>query len=203
MSVSGSPESSSAAQRLEELRGEGPPSEHDELAVRARTGDRKAMEQLISEFEAAVYRVAYRILGHHELAEDARQETFIRMLHSMPNYDHTRRFSTWLFTIATHVALDIARSNRPSLPTPPAAEPSADDPQQAFIQKEEMSRIEEAMVLLSPQMRTLLALRFQENLTPTQISRVLSVTPNQVRVDLFRARMELRRVLRVKSAARS
>jgi len=172
----------------------------DDLAAKAKGGDRAALEELIRAFEAAIYRLCFRILGNHVLAEDARQETFIRMIQSIHTFEARGRFSTWLFSIATHVSLDIVRTNRAS----PAGEDledddPADDPLQVCIKKEDLGRLEEALVLLTPRMRTLLALRFQEGLTSRQISKILSVSANQVRVDLFRARMALRRVLKIKA----
>jgi RNA polymerase sigma-70 factor (ECF subfamily) len=172
----------------------------DDLAAKAKTGDRAALEELIRSFEAAIYRLCFRILGNHVLAEDARQETFIRMIQSINTFEARGRFSTWLFSIATHVSLDIVRTNRAS----PAGEDledddPVDDPLKVCIKKEDLGRLEEALVLLTPRMRTLLALRFQEGLTSRQISKILSVSANQVRVDLFRARMALRKVLKIKA----
>jgi RNA polymerase sigma-70 factor (ECF subfamily) len=175
------------------------PLSPDDLALKAKAGDKSALEELIRNFEGAVYRLCYRILNNPVLAEDARQEAFIRMIQSIHTFEARGRFSTWLFSIATHVSLDIVRSNRVSPPSDnlPDDDP-AEDPLNTCIQKEDLKRLEEALVLLAPRMRTLLALRFQEGLSSRQISKILSVSANQVRVDLFRARMALRKVLRIR-----
>ncbi len=171
----------------------------DDLALKAKSGDKRALEDLIKMFETAVYRICYRILNNNVLAEDARQEAFIRMIQSIHTFEARGRFSTWLFSIATHVALDIVRSNRAAPPSDnlPDDDP-AEDPLNTCIQKEDIRRLKEALVLLTPRMRTLLALRFQEGLSSNQISKILSVSANQVRVDLFRARMALRKVLHIR-----
>lgn len=175
------------------------PLSPDDLALKAKGGDKGALEELIRNFEGAVYRLCYRILNNPVLAEDARQEAFIRMIQSIHTFEARGRFSTWLFSIATHVSLDIVRSNRVCPPSDnlPDDDP-AEDPLNTCIQKEDLKRLEEALVLLTPRMRTLLALRFQEGLSSRQISKILSVSANQVRVDLFRARMALRKVLRIR-----
>jgi RNA polymerase sigma-70 factor (ECF subfamily) len=171
----------------------------DDLALKAKSGDKQALEQLIKSFEAAVYRLCYRILNNNVLAEDARQEAFIRMIQSIHTFEARGRFSTWLFSIATHVALDIVRGNRSSPPSDNLADDDPpEDPLTACIRKEDMGRLKEALVLLPPRTRTLLALRFQEGLSSSQISKILSISANQVRVDLFRARLALRKVLRIR-----
>lgn len=171
----------------------------DDLALRAKHGDKRALEELIKSFEVAVYRICYRILNNPVLAEDARQEAFIRMIQSIHTFEARGRFSTWLFSIATHVALDIVRGNRASPPSDNLADDDpAEDPLNTCIRKEDVSRLQEAMVLLNPRMRTLLTLRFQEGLSSRQISKILSVSANQVRVDLFRARIALRKVLKIR-----
>ena len=171
----------------------------DDLALKAKGGDKQALEQLIKNFEAAVYRICYRILNNNVLAEDARQEAFIRMIQSIHTFEARGRFSTWLFSIATHVALDIVRGNRASPPSDNLEDDDpAEDPLTVCIRKEDMARLREALVLLPPRMRSLLALRFQEGLSSSQISKILSVSANQVRVDLFRARLALRKVLRIR-----
>jgi RNA polymerase sigma-70 factor (ECF subfamily) len=200
MSASLNKSPAALARRQDEMETPTPAVTPDDLAAKAKAGDRSALEELIRSFEAAIYRLCFRILGNHVLAEDARQETFIRMIQSIQTFEARGRFSTWLFSIATHVSLDIVRTNRAS----PAGEDledddPVDDPLQVCIKKEDLGRLEEALVLLTPRMRTLLALRFQEGLTSRQISKILSVSANQVRVDLFRARMALRRVLKIKA----
>ena len=175
------------------------PVSPDDLALRAKGGDKLALEELIKNFEGAVYRICYRILNNPVLAEDARQEAFIRMIQSIHTFEARGRFSTWLFSIATHVSLDIVRSNRSAPPSDNLADDDpAEDPLNTCIKKEDIGRLEEAMVLLNPRMRTLLTLRFQEGLSSRQISKILSVSANQVRVDLFRARIALRKVLHIR-----
>lgn len=165
------------------------------LVERSKAGGREAQERLIPLFAAAVYRLAFRILGDRELAEDARQETFIRMLQSISSLENPRRFSTWLLSIATHVALDIARHRSNGQAEPRGPGTNEDEPLDALIRKEDCGRMEAALRNLPPQTCALLALRFQEDLSPAQISRILDLTPNQVRVDLWRARLALRRLL--------
>ncbi len=171
-----------------------------DLAARASRGEGEAQEALIRRFEESIYRLAYRILGDGELAEDARQETFIRMLQSIRRFEVERRFSTWLFSIATHVALDMARHRQASRELPAPRKEPAEEPLEVVIREEDHAFLNEALDALAPETRALLALRFQDGLSPAQISRILGDSPNQVRVDLWRARLALRSLLQRRAA---
>ena len=164
-----------------------------DLTTLAKAGDRTALETLLGRFEASVYRICFRILNDNEQAQDARQETFVRVLQSLNRFESAGRFSTWIFSIATHVSIDMIRRRRNE---PAACCPKqVDDSNQGLdecIRREDIQHTEKAMSNLEPDTRALLALRFQENLTPAQISKVLGVSANQVRVDLWRARAALR-----------
>lgn len=166
-----------------------------ELIVAAQGGSEDAMEQLIQRFDTVVYRLCFRILGHQEQAQDARQETFLRMLRSLGRFDPGRNFATWLFSIATHVALDMASRRRPVPSTDAPVCSACMDPLQSCILQEDIEHLELALQTLPPKTRALLALRFQEGLAPAHISRILGVSANQVRVDLWRARLALRQAV--------
>ena len=173
-----------------------------EVVARAQAGDENAMERLIRIYDAAVYRVCFRIIGSIGGAEDARQETFIRMIQSIAKCQSPVRFSGWLLSIAAHVSLDIAKQKKHTgsgdLDTlnPGRDSGGRDDPLAACIRKEELNRLSDAIMQLNPRVRMLLSLQFEEGLTPLQIGAILDVPSNQVRVELFRARQSLRRALR-------
>lgn len=173
-----------------------------EVVARAQAGDENAMERLIRIYDAAVYRVCYRIIGSIGGAEDARQETFIRMIQAIEKCQSPVRFSGWLLSIATHVSLDIAKQKKHTGSTDldsvnPARNASGrDDPLAACIRKEELDHLSDAIMELNPRARMLISLQFEEGLTPLQIGAILDVPSNQVRVELFRARQSLRRALR-------
>jgi RNA polymerase sigma-70 factor, ECF subfamily len=166
-----------------------------EAIVAAQAGNQEAMELLIQRFDTAVYRLCFRILAHPEQAQDARQETFLRMLRSLVRFDPNRNFATWLFAIATHVALDMASRKRHMPATEAPVCSAGPDPLQTCILQEDIKYLEVALQTLPPKTRALLALRFQEGLAPAHISRILDVSANQVRVDLWRARLVLRQAV--------
>ena len=78
----------------------------------ARQGDRSAFGRLVEAFQGPVYNLTYRMLGDPEEAEDAAQETFLRAYRKIDTYDPSRKFSTWLLSIASHYCIDRLRRRR-------------------------------------------------------------------------------------------
>jgi RNA polymerase sigma-70 factor, ECF subfamily len=164
----------------------------EQLAVRAQAGGAEAMtafSELVERYNGRLYNFLLRRLSPAD-AEDVAQEAFIRAWQRIGLYDPRYRFSTWLFTIATRLAISHGRSSqrlrslessdRPGLGMEPGAAASGE---------ESRSRMW-AIVgehLTSDQL-TAVWLRYVEELTITEIARVMGRTPVGVRVMLFRAR---------------
>ena len=81
----------------------------------AQKGDDLAFSRLVEAYQKPVYNLCYRMLGNAGDAEDAAQETFIRAYKAIRRYDTSRKFSTWLLTIASNYCIDQHR--RRKLPT--------------------------------------------------------------------------------------
>ena len=79
----------------------------------AEQGDRTAFERLYGEHKNQVYSVCLRILQESSLAEDATQETFIQVWRSLSKFNRQSRFSTWIHSVATNVAISYARKQTP------------------------------------------------------------------------------------------
>ncbi|HYP04751.1 MAG TPA: RNA polymerase sigma factor [Bryobacteraceae bacterium] len=86
------------------------PTQAQELATRAISGDAAALEQLLSELHPLVYRLAVRMLWHPEDARDATQEILIRILTGLSTFRSESAFSTWTYRIATNHLLNIRKS---------------------------------------------------------------------------------------------
>src|SRR5687768_5256786 len=82
----------------------------------AQAGDRAALEQLVLRYKRPLFALCYGILGHSEDAEDAVQETFLRLLRTLPGYRGDASFRTWLFRVAVNLCLDRKRARRCSEP---------------------------------------------------------------------------------------
>jgi RNA polymerase sigma-70 factor (ECF subfamily) len=79
---------------------------------RSQAGDVEAFDLLVGEHYDRTFRIAYRILGQREAAEDSTQETFLKAWKHLPRFKGRARFSTWLHSIAVRHALDMSKSRK-------------------------------------------------------------------------------------------
>ena len=87
---------------------------HEDVILVHRTlrGDHDAFAELVEKYKDPVFNVAYRMLGNPTEAEDVAQEAFVRAFTQLHTYKDTHRFSTWLLSIASHLAIDQIRRRR-------------------------------------------------------------------------------------------
>jgi len=79
---------------------------------KARRGDREAFGRLVEAYQGPVYNLAYRMLGNAAEAEDAAQETFVRMYTRLHTYRPEHKLSSWVLSIASHYCIDRLRRRR-------------------------------------------------------------------------------------------
>jgi len=175
--------------------------EQDErMAGRAASGDRAAFEALVTRHRRAVYRLCWSATGDAADADDAAQETFVRVYRSLSSYDPSRPFAPWLRKIAWNTALSVRRNARAGVPRVPeddAPEPvdPAPDPSAAAERKQEAERVAGAMAGLPAELRAVLVLRAVEGLSYAEIAEATGVPPGTVMSRLSRARERLAALL--------
>jgi RNA polymerase sigma-70 factor, ECF subfamily len=79
---------------------------------RARSGELRAFEQLVREFQADVYRFAWHLTRDRDLAEDVTQDAFLRAFRFIDGFRGDRKFGSWLFSITRNCAMDALRRRR-------------------------------------------------------------------------------------------
>ncbi len=86
-------------------------SDHEDqsLVLRARSGDRQALEDLVHRHQAWIYNIAVRMLHHPQDAEDATQEILIKVLTRLASFDGRSSFRTWLYRIVVNHVLNMKR----------------------------------------------------------------------------------------------
>jgi RNA polymerase sigma-70 factor (ECF subfamily) len=84
----------------------------ERLVLRARRRDPQALDELVRRYSSRVFGLLYRLCGSRERAEDLMQETFLRMVRMIGEYEHQGKFDAWLFRIAANLARDGARRQR-------------------------------------------------------------------------------------------
>jgi RNA polymerase sigma-70 factor (ECF subfamily) len=175
------------------------PSREDD---RERTHQRalEALENLVQQHARLVYRIAYAVLRHHHDAEDATQETFLRVLRYSRKLAGVEDHKTWLARIAWRVAIDRNRQlgrkremplSDPEQPLPEVA--SSDAAADEALQGAQVSDVLELMIASLPEkLRQPLILSTIEEMSPREVAATLGINEAAVRSRVFRARQILR-----------
>jgi RNA polymerase sigma-70 factor (ECF subfamily) len=160
----------------------------------ARQGDLQAFEKLVQVYEGPVYNLTYRMLGNAQDAEDAAQETFLRAYSNLSSYDPVRKFSSWLFAIASNYCIDQLRRRRinwVSVEDLPPWEPlrsRTPDPEESAIRWSEDQYIQEMLNTLPPDYRLAVVLRYWHDYSYQEIAEMTDSTVSAVKSRLHRAR---------------
>src|ERR1700680_1931984 len=83
-----------------------------ELMLRVKNGDSASFDLLLEKYRLPVIHFLYRMVQNHGISEELGQEVFLRVYRSRGTYEPTAKFTTWLFRIATHLALNWLRDGR-------------------------------------------------------------------------------------------
>jgi RNA polymerase sigma-70 factor, ECF subfamily len=177
-----------------------------ELVARARTGESDAFRLLVERHSRPLFRLAYRMTGNRQDAEDTVQEAFLRAFRQLHRFDDRASFGTWLYRIAMNCSLDFVRSRQrrkelaptedSPLANPVLSVPAPDPgPDRLALSTEVRDRLAEAMTELSASERTAFVLRHFEGMCIDDLSRVLGCQPGAAKHSVFRAVQKLRRAL--------
>jgi RNA polymerase sigma-70 factor (ECF subfamily) len=172
-----------------------------ELVELVLAGEQDAFEVLVERYKDAVQNLAYRMLGNPTEAEDVTQEVFVRAYTQLATYKPAHKFSTWLLSIASHLAIDQLRRRRfLALPLEdvPFLEWMADlgiGPEQSALQGEQQDEIQAYLQRLPSKYRAVIVLRYWYDLSYEEISTALNLTPALVKARLHRARELLARYI--------
>ena len=156
-------------------------------------------EQVVREHSARVYRLAYRLSGNAQDAEDLTQETFVRVFRSLASFA-PGTFEGWLHRITTNLFLDMVRRRQrirfDALPEDTERLPgSAPSPEQVYADTHLDPQIQAALDALSPEFRVAVVLCDIEGLTYEEISATLGIKLGTVRSRIHRGRVQLRQAL--------
>lgn len=179
--------------------GEGEVEGLEELAARARRGDRSALERVLEASYDLVLPVTRRITGSDSDGADAAQEALISVVRSIGRFDGRSRYSTWVYRIAVNAALDELR-RRSRRPRPAEDWIGAVPPGRDVEDAAETVDVESALMALPVEFRAAVVLRDMCGLDYEEISAVLAIPAGTVRSRIARGRRALAELL---SGARS
>jgi RNA polymerase sigma-70 factor (ECF subfamily) len=183
------------------------PSEDFSLQA-LRNGDRTEFARLVEAYSGVIYRLAIKMLGNPQDAEDVLQETFIKAYRNLDGFDGRSKLSTWLYRIATNEALMMLRKEKGvfvSINEPVERLEDEQEPMQIvdwcclpeaeLMSSEARAYLDQAIEELTPALRLVFLLRDIEGLSTKETSQVLNVSETAVKTRLSRARMRLRELL--------
>jgi RNA polymerase sigma-70 factor (ECF subfamily) len=163
----------------------------------ARAGDTAAFARLVEAYQRPVYNLAYRMLHNPGEAEDAVQETFVRVYTKLQSYRREYKLSSWILSIASHYCIDQLRRRRIawlSLEDAPFASATAspeDGPERAYLRSEADREVQVMVDRLPPSYRLPLILRYWCDLSYAEIAEITGISPQAVKSRLHRARLHL------------
>lgn len=165
-------------------------------------GFEEAFEALYLKYRDRVYSIAYRVTGSAADAMDVVQESFSLLFRKLDGFRADSLFSTWLFRLVVNCSIDHRRRERSHLraiedaeerdePTDPAAGP------EVHAETRELGdQVQQAIQMLSPKLRAILALRYLEEMSYDDLAVTLGISLGTVKSRLARAHLALERVLR-------
>jgi RNA polymerase sigma-70 factor (ECF subfamily) len=165
-------------------------------------GQQDAFAVLVERYKDAVQNLAYRMLSNVTEAEDVTQEVFVRAYTQLATYKPMHKFSTWLLSIASHLAIDQLRRRRfLALPLEdvPFLEWITDlgaGPEQSALAGEQQDEIQAYLGKLHSKYRAVIVLRYWYDLSYDEIAQALKLTPQLVKARLHRARELLARYMK-------
>lgn len=178
----------------------------DEVLRRASRRDPAALAELVERYGGRVFGLLHRLTGAPDAAEDLMQETFLRVVRTIGQYEHVGKFESWLFRIAANLARDRARrlKRHPEIgplagvaESPQRGEPAAGsgEPSAAVEQREAGARLSIALSQLSDAEREIIVLRHYSALSFREIADVLKIPLGTALARAHRALQRLRELM--------
>ena len=184
--------------------------EDQEISIESlREGDRKEFARLVDKYSGQIYRLALKMLTHPQDAEDVLQNTFMKALQHIQDFEGRSSISTWLYRIASNEALMMIRGRQPETPMidlEPEDDSSEDVsptifadwgniPEEDLLNGESQAQLDQAVLSLPEKLRIVFVLRDIEGLSIKETSETLNLSETAVKTRLLRARLRLRDIL--------
>ena len=171
------------------------------VLARARQGDGEAFRALVEQHSRSVFRLAFRMTGNEQDAEDVVQESLLRAYRQLGRFESRANFGTWLYRITANCAVDLMRSKQarhdqsraePLDETSDTTTSEVPDPERMAGSAEIQRCVAHALEALSPLERAAFTLRHYEGRSIDEISRALGLGTSAAKHSVFRAVKKLR-----------
>jgi len=174
-----------------------------ELMLRVKEGDGASFGVLLDKHRSSVVHFLYRMVQNQPVAEELAQEVFLRVYRSRSTYEPTAKFTTWLFRIATHLALNAIRDGKNERLQEHLDDDSSDMPvrqipdsqpsvEEFMVYQAKLDEVRRAVATLPDKQRAAVLMHKYEEMEYAQIAKVLNCSESAVKSLLFRAYETLR-----------
>jgi RNA polymerase sigma-70 factor, ECF subfamily len=179
------------------------PERDAQLMLRVREGDHSSFGMLLERHRGPVVHFLYRMVQNQAVSEELAQEVFLRVYRSRETYEPTAKFTTWLFRIATHVALNSIRDRKKEKGHESLDEEMLDGTErqvadrqptveQEMVHEVKLREVRQAIEALPAKQRAAVLMHKYESLDYAQIAGVLGCSESAIKSLLFRAYETLR-----------
>jgi RNA polymerase sigma-70 factor, ECF subfamily len=178
-----------------------------QLMLRVREGDETSFALLLERHRGPVVHFLYRMVQNQGVSEELAQEVFLRVYRSRANYEPTAKFSTWLYRIATHLALNWIRDTRKEKGQQSLDEEKLDGRgdvierqvadhaptvEQGMLYEVKLREVRQAIEALPAKQRAAVLMHKYDGMGYSQIAKVLETSESAIKSLLFRAYETLR-----------
>jgi len=181
-----------------------------ETMLRVKAGDQPAFDYLVQKYRRPIVSFMYRMARNTAAAEDLAQEVFLRVYRSRQSYEASAKFTTWLYRIATNLAVNHARDTRHERPEVTVSLDEPDEEtgttlelpdgaltaEQAMVRRERMKAIRSKVEALPEQQKLAVIMHKYQQMDYRQIAEVLKKSESATKSLLFRAYETLREQLK-------
>jgi RNA polymerase sigma-70 factor, ECF subfamily len=184
---------------------------HDERDIRAAQGNgdvRRALTLMMNRYGDEVYRLAYAMTHSYHLAEEVRQQVFVEVYRDLASFSGRTSFRAWMFGIARHRCLDIAKKHRRwtarfKNELPADEEPDDHEPDRELDRSRIAKILAACLAKLAPAARDAVVLRYQQDLSYDEASAIAGDNAGTLQQRVARALPALRRCIDARLHART
>jgi RNA polymerase sigma-70 factor (ECF subfamily) len=165
------------------------------LIERCRSGDRKAFEALLMQYERPVFNAAYRMLNNRDDAQDITQSVFLKVFENFDQYDPSRRFFSWIYRITLNESINWKSKTNRLTPLEIETADEGKGPEQQLDTEQASQSVQAALMTLTSDYRSVVVLKHFLGCSYTEISQVLDIPEKKVKSRLYSARQQLKDAL--------
>lgn len=157
-------------------------------------GDITVFSKLIEKYKDMAFNIAFQICRNKEDAEEVAQDSFVKVYKSLNDFKENSKFSTWLYTIVYRTAISKTRKKYVTTVDIEDHHCVISDTQEQIIKlkhNEQKQYIEYALKYLNPEDRTIINLYYLESNSINEISKIIGMNDNNIKIRLYRARKQM------------